>query len=205
MTPVSRKVIAWVVTAVGIAVVVYLGWTFGRSFMEQWYLWKLERDDSDQRQRAAEQLAAMKSARAVPRLVEILCEVASRQPDLRAAADLAFSHYSATALVNIGPPSIPHLVEALTNEDPKTNAAVRYTLQCMGAATTEEVLALTTLLEHGSSAVRSGAIRAFRYIRPSADEAIPALVARLEDEDKEVRLDRHARIDWLKVNGSFYN
>ena len=37
------------------------------------------------------------------------------------------------------------------------------------------------------AAVRSGAVRALRYIRPSATEAIPALVARLEDEDRDVR------------------
>jgi hypothetical protein len=40
-------------------------------FRERWYLWKLEVGESSEREEAAQALAGLRSARAIPRLIEL--------------------------------------------------------------------------------------------------------------------------------------
>ena len=72
--------------------------------LEQWYLWKLDTTDETSREFAAHRLGQLKSARAIPRLVEIV-----EGQGFGASPD----HYGLRALAAIGKPAVPSLVRIL--------------------------------------------------------------------------------------------
>lgn len=196
MTSRSRKVIASMVTAVGIAVVVAAGFAFRPALFEQWYLWKLKSRDESERTSAAERLAEMRSVRAAPRLARILCEFAAGQPYLTfgdgtsayfPGRRMTPDHYSAEALVRIGPPALPALVEALATEDVRVHACVYSTLLTIGPATPQEVPSLTELTTHENAEVRRKAVNVLRLSGSAVSAAIPDLILALDDEDEQVQ------------------
>ena len=101
MTRNKRAVISVAIVA-GIAVVVASGFTLTGPVIEQWYLWKLESEDEEERRTAVERLADMRSVRAVPRLLSMLRTESKHQQRLGLAG---------SALARIGPPAIPLLLE----------------------------------------------------------------------------------------------
>ena len=103
--------------------------------LEQWYLWRLESEDEEQRKVAATSLGDMKSRRAIPQLVEMF----KREPFLetdqlmvlaltihKKGAHSSFRRhlsYSGDALVKIGAPVVPHLNELLKESDEQVRQA----------------------------------------------------------------------------------
>ncbi len=163
----KRRLTTCFVVAIGCLVIMVAGLAVKDKAAEQWYLWKLESGEESERISAAERLAEMRSSRAIPRLVELLCEYALRQPDRspRYGAAAYFparrelpAHYSAEALLKIGPPALPSLAEALANEDVRVRAFVYSTLLSIGPATPRELPSLIELLAHESAEVRTKAI-----------------------------------------------
>ena len=102
MKPRSKKAFVLLVIVSGILVVVAAGFALKRPLLERWYIWQLESQDEEETKRAAERLGAMRSVRAVPLLVQMF----ERQPVIDRSR-----HYTLKALVRIGAPAVPALIE----------------------------------------------------------------------------------------------
>ena len=125
---------------------------------EQWYLSRLDSSDEATRRNASEKLAEIGSRRAVPRLVEVLCQHPSDN-----------QHYSAQALVKIGRHAVPVLAEQLRKSDCNV-ATSAYVLERIGA---RAVPALIELLHDDNASVRGEAAYALGGI---GEAAVPALM-----------------------------
>ena len=112
-----QKPVVFGAALLGTFVLVVAVVAFKRPIMEQWYLWKLDSEDESDRQLAAQNLGALGSVKAIPRLMELFREEYTR-PNYRDKSssirlrELGPLHYSAQALITIGPPAVPALVEA---------------------------------------------------------------------------------------------
>ena len=102
-----NKFIVSGVAVFGIAVLVASGFALKRPVLEEWYLWKLDSENDEERKVAAEKLGEMGSVRAIPPLVEIL------QPE---PGEPNLLHYTGQALARIGPPSVPALIRLFRDE-----------------------------------------------------------------------------------------
>ena len=115
--------------------------------LEQWYLWRLESEDEEQRKVAATSLGDMKSRRAIPQLVEMFKREPFAETDpltrdlrvLRRTSKFTIEtlkianpftrsirrhlSYSGDALVKIGAPAVPHLNELLKESDEQVRQA----------------------------------------------------------------------------------
>jgi HEAT repeat protein len=67
-----QRLLATVVALAGLGVLAVVGWKSWRIGLEHWYIAKLDSEDRETREHAADQLAAMASVRAVPYLVEVI-------------------------------------------------------------------------------------------------------------------------------------
>src|SRR5262245_31143568 len=90
----------------GLAVAAAAAGVFREKLSVPWYLWKLESRDEAERSRAADRLGELRSAWAVPRLVEILRTQESEAPRSRDSQPNVYED----ALVRIGAPAVPALL-----------------------------------------------------------------------------------------------
>ena len=88
-------------------------------------------------------------------------------------------HVAADALGRIGPPAIPHLVQALKHPDPSVRKAAAEVLARMGSDAKEAVPDLVKLLDDDDFAVRKVAARTLGRIGPAAAAAVPSLMRSL--------------------------
>ncbi|MEM7724857.1 MAG: HEAT repeat domain-containing protein [Cyanobacteria bacterium P01_A01_bin.45] len=95
---------------------------------------------------------------------------------------------AADALVNIGSPAVPALIEALHNEDNNLRWRVASVLSDMGVEATPAVNALTSALQDEDGQVRLYATIALGNIGEAAKPAVPALMAALQDKEQYVRI-----------------
>ena len=112
----------------------------------------------------------------------------SRPPALR---------YSAHALIQIGPPAVPGLIELFDIDPKRARLTVDPILMSIGRVTSHELPLLTRLLAHESAHVRKKAIIALQRIHPRAKAAIPSLLGILNDNDEEVRRFARSALDGM--------
>ena len=71
MTASRKKLITGSVLLVGIAVLVVAAITLQRPLQERYWIWRLESGTDEQRLKAADKLAGLRSVKAIPALVEV--------------------------------------------------------------------------------------------------------------------------------------
>ncbi len=207
----KRRLTTWLVIGIGSLVLVVAGFASKDKAVERWYLSKLKSEDREEQRTAIQKLGEMRSASAAPRLVELFREQNTRQSfgrdDLRLRA----------ALVAIGEPSVPHLIELTRDRRPAVRSAawtvlgevglvaIPHLLQDFDQADEEDRVQLledlgranwnrgevpSELVEacgDASPRVREAAISAVATVAPESHGTIETLVTALEDEDDIVR------------------
>jgi HEAT repeat protein len=103
------------------------------------------------------------------------------------SSDRGQSGEASLALIRIGEPAVPPLVEMLQSEDPRLRKTAATTLYGFGAKGRAAVPALAPLLEDPDRSLRLSAAMALDNMGPAAAEAVPALIHALGDRDGEVR------------------
>ena len=212
MTGKSRRLTTWLVIISGSLVLVVAGFAGREMFLEQYWMWKLDSEDANDRRTATEQLGEMRSIRAIPQLVKILRQsikeeriesLGSAEPFISGRAGGLFQsrppalRYSAHALMQIGPPAVPGLIELFDIDPKRARLTVDPILMSIGRVTSHELPLLTRLLAHESAHVRKKAIIALQRIHPRAKAAIPSLLGILNDNDEEVRRFARSALDGM--------
>ena len=136
MTPLRKKAVTVSVLVVGSSALLVAVLALKGPVLEEWYLWRLESEDEEQRKAAAASLGNMKSRRAIPQLVEMLKREPFAEIDQlmvlaltvpkKQARTRVFRRnlsYSGDALVKIGAPVVPHLKELLKESDEQVRQA----------------------------------------------------------------------------------
>ena len=102
--------------------------------------------------------------------------------------DAHISSIAADALVNIGSPAVPSLIEALKNQDHNLRWHAASVLGDLGTEAAPAVPALTTALQDEDGQVRLYATLALGNIGTAAKAAVPSLMAALQDKEQYVRI-----------------
>ncbi|HZT83199.1 MAG TPA: HEAT repeat domain-containing protein [Gemmataceae bacterium] len=138
--------------------------------------------------------------RARPRGAAGAPEDVGRQIDRLADPDADERFRARWAIANVGAPAIPHLIEALGDENPHVRQEAAAALGGMfGTDRSEAVPALAKLAADPEPEVRAAAVEALACIGPPARAAGPALAKALGDED--VRTRRGASAALVRVLG----
>jgi HEAT repeat protein len=124
----------------------------------------------------------------------IACQTSERKPpevsrlivDLR-SIDTDRSGQANLALIRMGEPAVPELVEMLKGEDPRQRNLAAATLWGMGPRGKAAVPALADTLSDRDPALRTSVAMALESMGPEAREAVPALVKVLGDRDTRTR------------------
>ena len=121
------------------------------------------------------------------------CSKPATGPDIPAlvrdlqSPDRTVSGRANLALISIGEPVVPPLVELLGDPDPRLRRVAANTLWGMGPKARAAVPALATALEDDELQLRVMAAMALEGIGPDARPAVPALVRALQNRDTELR------------------
>jgi HEAT repeat protein len=114
-----------------------------------------------------------------PDVAALLSQLDSPDADTRGKASLA--------IVRLGEPAVPGLVEMLKSEDPRRRATAASTLFGMGPKARAAVPALAEALSDPDSEMRVSAAMALESVGPDAAPAVPALVRALKDRETVVK------------------
>lgn len=106
---------------------------------------------------------------------------------LEALADPGTHQRAATALVQMGASATPGLIRALAGRDRNQRSQIIAVLASI-ASNTRQFTPLLTALHDDSAVIRQDVAAVLRQSGPLAQEAIPALLASLQDSDAAVRL-----------------
>jgi HEAT repeat protein len=106
----GKAVMLWTAGA-GVAVLLALVWVLRRPILEEWYLLRLRSESEETRKLAAARLGELESVRAVPRLLEIL------RKEAKEADRDEEKHYAVRALLRIGIPALPRVLDALQDAE----------------------------------------------------------------------------------------
>ena len=138
------------------------------TIVERWYLWELHSGERVAEERAAGRPGGIRSARAVPKLLELLRADAPMQLSVQSLPTGDFSMqvpYAADALVGIGAPSVPGLTGLLKDGHPAVRGYATHALGSIGQEARSSVPALQLLTDDEYEGVRTEAIRALRNIQ----------------------------------------
>lgn len=103
------------------------------------------------------------------------------------SADTTVSGEANLALIRVGEPAVPGLVEMLRSSDPRLRKLAATTLWGLGAKGKDAVPALAELLADPDPELRLAAAMALDNMGPAAVDAVPALIKALKDPEGEVR------------------
>lgn len=109
----------------------------------------------------------------------LIADLKSGNPEAAGKANLA--------LVRIGEPAVPALVELLSGDDVQLRGVAAATLWAMGPKAKAAVPALAAALSDADLDVRLGSAMALEAIGPDAKDAVPALIRALKDKEGRVR------------------
>jgi HEAT repeat protein len=109
----------------------------------------------------------------------LVAQLKSADPEARGKASLA--------IIRLGEPAVPGLVEMLKSEDTQQRVTAASTLFGMGTKAKAAVPALAEALSDPSTDLRVSAAMALESIGPDAAPAVPALVNALRDRETVVR------------------
>ena len=119
---------------------------------------------------------AKESPANVPALIE---DLKSTDKDKSGRANLA--------LIQVGAPAVPAVVELLATNDPRLRSLGLTTLWGMGPRAASAVPALVDTLVDADPEMRNAAAMALENMGPAAAPAVPALIKALGDGDRRVR------------------
>ena len=177
MTRRKKLAAVWVMTG-GIAVLAGAGVALRRPALEQWCLWKLESGDPDEMHDAVRKLGELRSARAVPRLLDrIRMEEGGDKPPFGPQGLWAF----VLSLAAIDAAAVPALIRGLEDEDDWVRQVSAHALGEIGPPAREAVPALLRLATDDSRYEEAVAARALGRIGDRAEEVVPVLVEMLEE------------------------
>jgi HEAT repeat protein len=126
-------------------------------------------------------------------LLAVGCQEKAAPPDIDGlitklkSPDRGVSGEANLALIRIGEPVVPRLIEMLQSEDPRLRKTAATTLWGLGAKGKAAVPALAVVLADPEPSLRRPAAMALDSMGPAAAEAVPALIQALRDRDGEVR------------------
>jgi HEAT repeat protein len=103
------------------------------------------------------------------------------------SADARKSGDARLALISLGEPATPALVDLLQNGAPRERVLAATTLWGMGARASSAVPALTVALGDADPELRVACAMALENMGPAARDAAPALAAALGDPERPVR------------------
>lgn len=124
-------------------------------------------------------VGACKSKPRGPDVNDLLSRLKSEDTNVSGEANLA--------LIRVGEPAVPGLVEMLQSGDARLRKTAATTLWGFGAKGKDAVPALAEMLADPDPDLRLAAAMALDNMGPAAAEAIPALVKALRDPEGEVR------------------
>lgn len=136
------KIIAISTVGVGVVVLVAAGLVARDWIREEWYIWRLSSARPEVRATAALSLGRMRAVRAVPMLVRNL--VMGGNPIGGASSEWLVEEEVKWALKEIGPASIPSLIEQLKIEDELVVLGALLALQELGVRARAAIPALET-------------------------------------------------------------
>ncbi len=185
---------AAILSAVGVTLVAALAFAYRDRIAESWHLSRLDAE-SEAREHAARRLGEMRSARAVPRLVEMLKDDVGLRPGGQIAgthqiprreghftlerlrSEVWRTYWPGQVLAEIGLAAAPDLAGLLTDEDPFVRLVAVETLSSIGSAalpSLEEFFEQTGV----PTAAKIHALYAIEEMAPAASaKAVPFLVA----------------------------
>jgi len=174
----------------------------GSKRAEQWYLKQLDSDSVEDRKLAAARLGGMRSVKAIPRLMALW--PAEKELERALRGDDRYK-YIIDALVNIGEPAIPSLIEKLQWQKRPDSAwfagqaerpdSAWFACQALKRIGRPAVSALIRKLENHDELERKSAITAFAIMGPVAKDAAQALIKILTEEKRL----RHMAADALGI------
>jgi HEAT repeat protein len=123
--------------------------------------------------------AACKAKPQGPHVGDLLSRLKSEDTTVSGEANLA--------LIRLGEPAVPGLVEMLRGDDTRLRKTAATTLWGLGAKGKEAVPALAEMLSDADADLRLAAAMALDNMGPAAADAVPALVKALKDPEGEVR------------------
>ena len=91
------------------------------------------------------------------------------------------------ALIRVGAPAVPGILELLASSDPRQRSLALSTLWGMGSKAEAAVPTLAATLVDPDPEMRNGAAMALANMGATAAPAVPALIAALGDADRRVR------------------
>jgi HEAT repeat protein len=102
--------------------------------------------------------------------------------------DFRFRHDAADAIVKIGSPAVPFLIEALKDENKQVRWRAASALGEIGAEASSAVPALIVTLQDEDEYIRRIGAYALGKIGPEASVAVPKLIDALQDSDRNLRM-----------------
>jgi len=123
--------------------------------------------------------AACRSTPKGPDTNDLLARLKSEDTKVSGEANLA--------LIRVGEPAVPGLVEMLQSGDTRLRKVAATTLWGMGAKGRAAVPALCDMLADADGDLRLAAAMALDNMGPAAVDAVPALIKALRDPEGEVR------------------
>jgi HEAT repeat protein len=120
------------------------------------------------------------------RAKESPANVAALIEDLK-SADPEKSGRANLALIRVGEPAVPAVLELLQGDDKRLRTTALLTFWGMGEKAKVAVPALVAALQDPDLDIRNGAALALANMGPAAQDAVPALITALGDEDRRVR------------------
>ena len=102
-------------------------------------------------------------------------------------ADKEKSGQANLALIRVGAPAVPAVLELLATDDPRLRGLALSTLWGMGPKAESAVPNLAETLTDPDPEMRNGAAMALENMGPSAAAAVPALIKALGDGDRRIR------------------
>jgi len=112
--------------------------------------------------------------------------VGSLIEDLK-SPDEAKSGRANLALIRVGEPAVPAVLELLQGDDKRLRSTALLTFWGMGEKAKAAVPALIAALQDPDPDIRNGAALALANMGPAALEAVPVLITALGDADRRVR------------------
>ncbi|HXB57424.1 MAG TPA: HEAT repeat domain-containing protein [Vicinamibacteria bacterium] len=123
----------------------------------------------------------------------LACRAQEKPPDVSGlisdlrGADSGKSGQANLALIRIGEPAVPELIEMLKGEDPRLRGLAASTLWGMGPKGKAAVPALAETLSDKDPELRTAAAMALESMGGEARDAVPALARVLGDHDNRAR------------------
>jgi HEAT repeat protein len=123
----------------------------------------------------------------IPRLIELLGDARNREEFGCLNCGIPPDHWAGSALIDIGPASVPALAAALKHSNPSIARNAANSLGFFGTAAEDAVPALVAATTHDDVNVRAQALLALGFLALRLDITLPAIVSGLRHDNLDTR------------------